>query len=253
MLLRVLAAIGIGTACLPAAEQTKAYELKQKVQVSNTQRIEFPSGGTIRLRNAIGVLTVEAWDRSDVEITTIKSTKGEYAAEDHDRELENLGKVHIAAERHGNELVVTTDFPRYRVFPPPYPIGGKMKFDLEYRIKAPAAARIVDERHDVGQVNIDGLVGDIDVNLLQGEIMLHLPEDGQYSVVAKADFGSVNSDFAGQQKRRRRLVGHRIVKENEAAAHKLNLRVGFGDVVILKTRVPKAPEPMIPAPKPEGL
>ena len=43
------------------------------------------------------------------------------------------------------------------------------------------------------------------------------------------------------------------MSESTAAAHKLNLKVGFGDIVLLKTRTPKTPEPMIPASKPEGL
>ena len=146
------------------------------------------------------MLTIEAWDRFPyVEITTIKSTKGEYDAQDRDKETQRLARVKVSAERQGNDLVITTDYPRYRAFLPPHPIGGKMSFDLEYRIKAPANARIIDENHDAGEVNIDGLFGDIDVNLLQGEIMLHLPEDGQYSINARSDFGNVTSDFPGQE------------------------------------------------------
>jgi hypothetical protein len=249
MLLRMLAALGIGTGCLVFA----AEEPKQNVRVTHTQRFEFPAGGTLRLKNAVGVLTVEAWDRPDVEITTIKSTRVELDARERERTTHKLERVHVAAERHGNELVVTTDYPRFRVFPPPYPIGGKLVFDLECHIKAPATARVVDEHHDVGEVNIDGLLGDIDVALLQGEIMLHLPEEGRYSIHAKSDFGSVSSDFSEPEKRSRWLVGHRSVNENAQSTHTLNLRVGFGDIVILKTRVPKAPESLIPAPKPEGL
>jgi hypothetical protein len=250
---RILAAIGIGTGCLlVAADTSKQDEPKQKAQVSNTQRIEFPSGGTLRLKNSIGALTVEAWDRPEVEITTIKSTRLEYGPQDREKEMHKLDQVHVAAERHGDELIVTTDFPRYRNIPP-IPTFGKIGFNLEYHIKAPMTARIVDERHDVGEVNIDGLTSDIEVTMLQGQIMLHLPENGQYTIDARSDFGNVNSDFPGPEKRRRWLVGHRSVSENSQAAHKLNLKVGFGDIVLLKTRVPKAPEPLIPAPKPERL
>src|ERR1022692_3161649 len=126
------------------------------------------------------------------------------------------------------------------------------RFDLEYHIKAPSTARII-ASHDVGDVNIDGLVGDIQVTLLQGEIMLHLPEDGEYNINAKSQFGNVNSDFPGPEKRRWWLLGHRSVNENSQAAHKLTLRVGFGDIVILKTRVPAPPGPLTPAPKAGGL
>jgi hypothetical protein len=196
-------------------------------------------------------LTVEAWDRSEVEITTIKSSKFELDASEREKASHELEKVQVASQRQGTELVITTDFPRNRPFPPPLRPKPETNFALEYHIKAPANTRIIDEHHDVGDVSIDGLTGDIDVNLLQGEIMLHLPEDGQYSIHAKSDFGNVNSDFSSMDKRRWWLVGHQSENGNTAAQHKLNLRVGFGDIVLLKIRIPKPPDSLIR--KPEGL
>jgi hypothetical protein len=239
MTIRVLAVIGFGTSYLPLA----AEEPKQKVQVSKTERVDLPSGGTLRLTRSTGVLTVEAWDRPDVEITTIKSTKAEYDVREREKATNDLDKVRVAAGRRGDELVITTAFPRHRAY---------SRFDLEYRIKAPAAARLIAD-HDVGDVNIDGLAGDIQVSLLQGEIMLHLPEEGRYNINAKSRFGDVNSDFPGPEKRRWWLLGHRSVNQDSQAAHKLNLRVGFGDIVILKMRVPALPGPPTPAPKAGGL
>jgi hypothetical protein len=222
MTIRILAAIGLAScALLPAAD-----EPTQKPQ-SSTQRMDFPSGGTLRLTKSTGLLTVEAWDRPDVEITAIKQSD----------------KVRVAAERHGDELVVTTDFPRRR---------AHSEFDLEYRIKAPANAKLI-AQHDVGDVNIDGLAGDIQVTLLQGEILLHLPQNGHYNIHARSQFGNVNSDFPGPEKRRWWLLGHRSENKDLQAAHKLNLRVAFGDIVILKTRVPTPPGPLAAAPKAGGL
>jgi hypothetical protein len=248
MTMRILAVIGFGATCLLFG----ADEIKQKAQVSKTEHIDFPSGGTLRLTNSVGVLTVEGWDRPDVEITTIKSTKVAYDSRDREKAQRLLDRVRVTAERRGDEVVIATDFPRYRTFPPPYPLARETNFDLEYRIKAPNSARLIAD-HDVGEVNIDSLVGDIQVTLLQGEMMLHLPEEGRYDVNAKSDLGSVNSDFPGQRKRRPWLIGHRTVYEDSKAAHKLNLKVGFGDIMILKTRVPKPPEPLIPAAKQDGL
>src|ERR1022692_544251 len=239
MTIRILAVLGFGAGCLLLA----ADEPKQQVQVSKTERIDFPPGGTLRLTKSTGVLTVEAWDRPDVEITTIKSTKTEYDAGGRERAKHELNKVRVSAERHGDELVVTTDAPRHRRFSP---------FDPEYRIKAPRTARLI-ANHGVGDVNIDGILGDIQVTLLKGEIMLHLPEEGRYDITARSHVGNVNSDFPGPEKRRWWLLGHQSASENSQAAHKLNLRVGFGDIVILKTRVPAPPGPPAPAPKEAGL
>jgi hypothetical protein len=186
-----------------------------------------------------------------MEITTIKSTKVEYDAREREKKTQELDGVHVKAERRGNEVVVTTDFSRYRDFPPPIrPIG--INFDLEYHIKVPANAGIV-ANHDLGDVNIDGLTGDIQVTLLQGTITLHLPEEQKYAIDAKVDFGHVNSDFSGPQKRRHWIIGHWLVSQDSAAPHKLNLKVGFGDIVILRTRVPQRPEPLMPSPKGDGL
>jgi hypothetical protein len=54
--------MGFRAGCLPAA----AGEPKHKVQVTKTERVNFPAGGRPRQTNSIGVLTVEAWDRPDV-------------------------------------------------------------------------------------------------------------------------------------------------------------------------------------------
>jgi hypothetical protein len=245
-MMRIVMLVGVGTGCLLLA----ADEPRQKVQVSKTEHMDFPPGGTLRLTNSVGTLTVEAWDRPDVEITTIKSSKNAYTTSEHEKATQELDKIHVAAERRGDELVVTTDFPRHGTFPP-YPLG-ETNFDLEYRIRVPSAARLIAD-HGVGEVNVDGLVGDIQVTLFQGEILLHLPEEGRYSINAKCKIGNVNSDFPGQEKRRFWLIGHRVVYENSPSTHTLNLRVGYGDIVILKTRVPKPPGPLTPAPKPESV
>jgi hypothetical protein len=257
----VIAAV-FGAACqLQAADTPSQAAPRQRVEVSKTQRVDFPSGGTLRLRNSVGVLTVEAWDRPDVEITTIKSTKVEVDASGHAKAAHDLDRVNVATERHGDELVVSTSFPAHRPFGIFYPLSGRISFDLEYRIKAPANARIIVE-HTLGQVNIDGMTGDIQVTLAQGEILLHLPEDEKYSIHAKSDFGNVNSDFS-DERRTGWLLGHRTVAENSGTPHKLDLKVGFGDIVILKINVPKpvpgvssagaSSEPASSTPKTDGL
>ena len=244
MIVRIMVVLGFGAGCLLLA----ADEPKEKVRVSKTERIDFPSGGTLRLKNSIGVLTVEGWDQPEVEITTIKSSKDAYEARERKKAKRDLDRVRVTSERRGQELVISTDFPRHRAILP-NPAGGAINFDLEYRIKVPSAAQLM-VTHDVGEVNVHNLTGNVDVTLLQGEIMLHLPEEGKYAINAKSDYGNVRSDFLGEEKRHRWWpVGHRVLNEDSGSAHTLNLKVGYGDIIILKTRVPKAPESLIPPPK----
>jgi hypothetical protein len=234
MILRILAVIGFGTSCVLLA----ADESKQKVQVSKTERMDFPSSGTIRLKNSIGALTVEGWDQPVIEITTIKSTKDEYASVEREKASHDLDRVQITAKRQGDELVMTTDFPRHRGFPPSLPFAGATHFDLDYHIKVPRDARLIVD-HDVGDVYFDDMTGDIHATALQGVITLHLPE-GRYAIDAKSDIGSVTSDFPGNTKRRFWLIGHQFVQASQAP-HKLYLREGFGDILILKIRKPPTP------------
>jgi hypothetical protein len=250
MTMRIVALIVFGAGCLLAA----AGEPGQKAQVTQTERIDFSDGGPLRLASSIGVLTVEAWDRPDLDITTDKSTKVEHDAHQREKAAQQLESVRVVAERRGNELVVTTNCARHRPFPPTNildPLAKEASLDLEYHIKAPGTARVIAHRH-IAEVNTDSFTGDIQVTLHKGEIMLHLPEDGRYDIHAKSKFGDVNNDFP-EEERRWWLIGHRIVNQDLRAPHKLNLRVKFGDIVILKTRVPKPPTPLIPASKLEGL
>src|SRR5437899_3149767 len=91
-------------------------EPKSKAQSVKTDRLDFPPGGTLRLDNSVGELTIAGWDRPDI---------------------------------------VTTEFPGYSIFPPPLPWRrDHANFDLEYRINAPRDARLVVD-HKTGQVHID--------------------------------------------------------------------------------------------------
>jgi len=231
-MIRKLALLGAGLSGMLFAGEAA----RQKVQISKTERIEFVMGGTLRLNNSTGELTVEGWDRPEVEITTVRSTTGEYSPEERAAEERRLERIHVTAHRDGNELTITTDYPGRHVVP--VLLGSTPGFSLEYRIKAPLNTKLVAE-HGVGEVHVDDLTGDINVTACEGAITLHLPEDGRYSVQAKSNLGGVISDFADQERRRFWLIGHRMETPDSAGTHKLNLRIGSGDILILKIRIPK--------------
>jgi hypothetical protein len=208
-----------------------ADEPQPKPEASKTQRLDFPSGGTLRLEKSIGTLTIEGWDRPDMEITTTAPKS-----------------VAISAERRGNEVVVDTKYPKPAI--PRNPFIGGSNFTVEYTIMVPSSAKLV-VHHQVGQVNADGLSGDVDATLMQGEILLHLPQDGRYVINANVDYGTVNSDFPGTERHRGWFLGHRFISQ-AAAPHKLNLHVLSGDIVLLKIQEPKEPPPLLPAPAGNG-
>ena len=107
----------------------------------------------LTLKNSMGDLTIEGWDRPDVEITTIKSTKAAYAAQDRERVSRELDKVHVSVERKSEGLVITTDFPRHRSLPLDS-LWRDSDLDLEYHIKAPVNAKLAVD-HGTGEVYVD--------------------------------------------------------------------------------------------------
>jgi hypothetical protein len=66
-----LAAVLFGLSLLGTAQE---MGLRQSLEVTKTERVNFLPGGTIQVDNSYGYLTVEGWDEPAVEITVAKST-----------------------------------------------------------------------------------------------------------------------------------------------------------------------------------
>jgi hypothetical protein len=84
---------------------------------------------------------------------------------------------------------------------------------------------------------VDGVLGDINIVSRQGEITVHLPEKGSYAIDAKSGFGGVFSDFPGREKLAW-LVGQKMNEPATSGSQNLRLRIGYGDILILRERVP---------------
>ena len=194
----------------------------------------------MRLKHSTGEVTIEDWDQHGAEITTTKSSKRDYDAGDRENAAHELDKVRVISQRQGDDLVIITEFPRHHLFPPPSPWGSAVDFDLEYNIKVPRSARVTVD-HNIGEVNVYNIAGEIDVAEKQGLILLHLAENRQYSIDAKSGLGSVNSDFPGAERRTPMLPGHSFTENVSGSAQKLRSRTRYGDIIILGERIPAYP------------
>jgi hypothetical protein len=211
---------------------------KEKIQQTKTERMEFPSGGLLRLNHLLGELTIEGWDQPGVEITTTKFTKEEYGPTARRKGVSELDQVRLASQRQEDELALTLGFPEYGHFSPPLP--GKTRFDLESHIYVPRNTRLAID-HGRGNIYIEDVVGNIDAGIGQGTILLRLPEQGRYDIDAHSNWGSVTSDFPGHGRKARWQVGHQFAGHPEGNAQKLRLRAGYGDIIILKEHKPNGP------------
>ena len=235
-----IAALTCGISCLLRAEDPA----RQKVQVSSTQRLELAPGGTVRVKNSTGELTVEGWDQPGVEITTVKSTRAEYTAAERETAARDLDSVRIAAEQGSGEVAITTSYARRRKEIFAILASRDTNIEVSYRIRVPRDARLIVD-HEIGGIYVDEVTGDVHASARQGAITLRLPQEDKYELDAKSATGSVTSDFPGSTKRRGWLVGHAFLQAAQAP-HKLYLRTGFGDIIILRERKPQTPASLTP-------
>jgi hypothetical protein len=114
---------------------------------------------------------------------------------------------------------------------------------MEYRIRVPRSANLA-IRHDDGEVHIDDVAGNVQATARQGAIQLRIVADGTPPMIeAKSFIGSVNSDFDGTEESQPLHFGHTFTAGTSSAPQKLDLKVGYGDIVILKANEPKQPPP----------
>lgn len=203
-------------------------ESQQRVQVRSTEHLDFPQNGVLRLEKSFGELTIVGEDRSDVEITTVKSLQDDYAPLERERATREMGRVRVSHERHGNELVIATAFPKR---------PGAVDFYVEYSVKVPRSARLIVDHRD-GEVHVENVSGEIHMKSRRGEITLRLPQTGHYAIDEASNFGSVTSDFPGREKRKFWLVGHQMKPGITGPSQSLHVRIGYGDILILRERVP---------------
>ena len=218
-------------------------EVKQYMRVTNTQHADLPANGTVRVTHSLGELTIEGWDQPGVEITTVKSTKYEVGTAEHDKATKELDGLKISASQKGAELVIATDLPNRHGLAALCP--AEPFVTLNYVIHVPRNAHVIVDGH--GEVHFDGIAGDIEANMHKGQITVRVAADAQYSVDAHTKLGSVISDFPGDTKRHR-FVGHDFASGAQAP-HKLVLKEGYGDIVILKAAEPRMAATVMPAPK----
>jgi hypothetical protein len=200
---------------------------EQRVQVTSTERIKFAPGGLIRVKGSYGTLNVEGWDRSEVEITVVKSTQKYYGPKQRENAGTRLERAHISTERVSDtELAISTHRDR--------------KISVNYEIRVPRDSRL-EIHHGTGQVLVANITGDIEATGHRGDILLMLPDTAAYSIDAKTKVGVVTSDLAGDLHKRRYLLGERFA--SPSASHRIYLRVSLGGITI-KSVSPEAEPPV---------
>jgi hypothetical protein len=235
----VLAVVGALAAGLPLIAKTPAA---QATKTTKTENVKFAPGGTIRLRDSFGSLTVEGWDRPEVEVTVVKSLG--FVSDSEQRSNQRLDDVHVVTERKSDtELEISTSAPSTGFLGHLWLKGHDAA--VEYRIRAPRNSHL--EINHAGYISIAGMTGDINATDRRGDIVLMLPDLAAYSIDAHTKAGLVMSDVAATT-HKKHLVGENLSHGDATVPHKLVLRMGFGGITI-KQLPPEAVTPPQPEPK----
>jgi hypothetical protein len=205
---------------------------KQPAQATTTDLVNFAPGGLIRVTTASSNLFVEAWDRPEVEIRTIKSSRRAGCLDDI--------RV-VTAHPSATELAITTTLPPSNFFARLF--GLTCGARVEQHVNAPGDSRLV-IRHGAGYLMVSRISGDIEASSRSGDIVLMLPGPGPYSIDAKSTFGGVSSDFAGSS-HRKKLLGEAFAGTNPPSSRRIYLRIGFGGITIKE--VPPNPDAPVAA------
>jgi hypothetical protein len=213
---------------------------RQSFEVTKTERVPFLPGGTVRLDNSYGYLTVEGWDEPEVEITVTKSTDRFFEPEKKAQAERPFEEIRMVTERRSDtELSISTILPlrhnlvssvlpsrRLIVTPPVY---GHRGVTVEYKVHVPRNSRLV-IHHDHGYVWVSDVTGEIEVDSHTGDMIVMLPDPGPYSVDARTRMGSVSSDFAGRGHKQFLLGTHFAGGRPETS--RIYLRMGRGSITI---------------------
>ncbi len=210
-----------------AAERGK--DTKKRVEVSSTQRIEFIPRGVIRIQKSFGEVFVDGWDKNEVEMTVIKAIK---ASDTHDQERarHKLETVNVSAlKQSADTILIASSLPFHK------------NFELVYRIKVPRESDLF-IKHSIGEVTVDGVLGELEITSHIGEITVNLQDGREYNIDAKVKIGEVQAAFGGKSKRSY-LVSEKFSRTERTESHRVYLRVGIGEIAINKNTGKVAEKP----------
>ncbi|MGA2037822.1 MAG: hypothetical protein ABSH42_00990 [Bryobacteraceae bacterium] len=234
-------------AALPllAAEAPEAKGPKQSFETIKTEHVNFLPGGTIRLVDSYGYLTVEGWDEPEVQVTVTKSTDRFYDPAERQEAERRFEQVRVVTERKSDkEVTISTILPARNPFfrsvipldrivlTKPLVPNNRRGVTVEYKVLVPRDSKVV-VRQVTGYVWVSDVTGDIDVNSRTGDMIVMLPDTVSYSVDARTRLGSVSSDATGKGQYRF-LAGAHFAYASQTPARRVSLRMGCGSITIKK-------------------
>jgi hypothetical protein len=171
---------------------------------SHTDARDFVSGGMIHVRLSVGDLHIRHGDSNKIRLSyTVKSH--------YER---NVKDAHVDFEVRGNDASLEFHAP-----------GSNTQFDVE--LEVPQNTHL-DVHEKVGDLSVEGIEGDKDLELGIGDIRVTEGESRYRLVRASTGIGDVNSDGYGETSG---WLGKSLKYRGEGK-YELRAHVGIGDVTL---------------------
>ncbi len=138
----------INAACLLALTGIPVLAFEQVV---STARYPFPPGARLAVENVQGNIEVEAWDRAEIEVTSIKTALGPGSRVD---------DVRIAFDFGRRGLTIRTI----------YLSDSEAPVRVDYRLRVPRQVRLDHLRTVEGDIHVRDVEGSVDARTLNGSI-----------------------------------------------------------------------------------
>jgi hypothetical protein len=208
-------------------------EARQKARSVVRERLDFGARGTIQIIDSFGLIRIEGWDRPEVELNVVKVTYKSYDPQDLDKGMKELEQIKVEMTQiiESSLLAIKTTYPLSgfnRL------IRGKPKAQLEYTIKVPRACHIM-IKHNIGDIAITNVEGNIEATSRIGEMWLSLPKSNQYVVDARVRIGNVSSEFESTAHQEKPDEA-KLQNDTASFTRHLFLRIGIGNIQIKKLK-----------------
>ena len=170
---------------------------------THSETRDFVAGGMLHVRLSVGDVHIKRGDSNQIRLHyTVKS-----------RRESRLKESHVDIEIHGRDANIEFHAPS----------GGNTQFDVE--LEVPQTTNL-DVHEKVGDLTIDNIEGDKELELGVGDIRVAAERTGYHLVRASSGIGDVNGDGYGETSG---WLG-KTLKYHGDGKYELRAHVGVGDI-----------------------
>jgi len=171
--------------------------IREKYEEKFERTVKLAKDGHVSLNNISGSIEVKSWNKGEVKIDALKTSKASSLSE----AKENAAEVKIVVQKDGDTLRIKTEYPKRRGFR-----RKKSSVSVHYNLWVPskASVRIDSISGSVGMENIGGDVkldvtsGNVDLKDIGGEVKVKVTSGNVY--VKKAAKGVDCENISGKLK-----------------------------------------------------